>query len=417
MAGVDIRGTVRYVPGPWGRARPAAGVEVKVIDVDIGNANDSIWSGVTDSNGAFSGTTADWRDMRTVTVGSGRASVTSQVADPSDVMLLRVQISQRLGARLFQVELPFVPAPPGLPPPPLLVPWGPAGRGRLVVNASPVPTLRAFATRLGQLFDTGAAVAGQQVRHEITIFGEGVAMLRGEVERLEVSLRELESAALALVPRVRADLRSTGDRVQAQAGPITRNVSRAAETFFDAGIAATGRASDPNAAQREVLTAQQKMEELRQRLVAFLAGLEPIFQRAAVAADAAWQQAIAPVAVKVVQIIVATVSVALQAASLGVGSTVAALAVAAVAAVAVAVVTVIQNVPVLLRLAGCETAATDMETWIGLNTWFGTMLTVIVVVCALIVLAASAPAAAWAWAIERVTGADGAEGMRFVFSR
>jgi hypothetical protein len=85
--------------------------------------------------------------------------------------------------------------------------------------------------------------------------------------------------------------------------------------------------------------------------------------------------------------------------------------------VVTAVVTVIQNFPALLRLGGFEAAATEFETWMSLNTWFGTMLMVIVVVCVLIILAASAPADAWAWAIERATSADGADGMRFVFSR
>ncbi len=419
MAGVHIRGSVRYLPGPWGAARAAGRVDVKVIDVDLGNANDTIWSGMTDADGAFSGTTADWRDTRTVTTGRGPASVTTQVADPTDVMVLRVRISERIGNRLFQVELPFVPVPAGTSTPLLVVPWGPAGHGRLVVNGASVPGLQAFSTVLGEMFGIGVAVARHQVRHEVAVFGEGMATLRAEVERLGISLRDLESAFLALAPRAGGEVRTAANRVQVQAAPITRNTTRAGEALFEAGIGAAGRRSDPNAAQRELNLARQKQEEVRQRILAFLAGLEPIFVRATAATDAA-AQSLVPLAFQVVRIIVAVVVSAVQTVSLGAASALAALAIAVIAGVVSAVAAVVQSIPSLMRLAGLESVASDAQALlgqIGLSTWLGSFVMVIVVVCALIIAMAAAPGDAWAWAIERVSDAEGAQGLRFVFSR
>lgn len=416
MARLDIHGTVRYIPGPWGAARPAAGVDIKLIDVDVGNPSDTIWTGVTDAAGAFSGTTSDWRDTRSVTVGRGPASVTTQVADPGDVLVLRVQVSQRIGARLFQVELPFITAPPGTPQPPLLLPWGPAGRSQILVNGTPVASLQAFATLLGQVFNIGTAVARTQVQREITVSGEGVAMLRSEFTQLEAKLRELESFFQALRPRASGEVLRGGERMRSDSGNFARNANRAGAQAFDAARTTVG-SPVANQAQQDLTSTQQKLEEQRQRLLAFVTALEPAFHRAAVAADAAWQTAIAPLVRRVVQIMVTIVAVALQTVSLGAGTTVAALAVAAVAAVVVAVTTVIQNLPALLRAAGANRAADDMDAFLNQNSWFGSVLMVVVVVCALIIVVAAAPADAWAWAVERVIGPDGTEGLRFVFSR
>ena len=47
MSETHVKGRVLYRPGIWGAARPAPGVKVEVLDQDVGNPDDVLWTGTT----------------------------------------------------------------------------------------------------------------------------------------------------------------------------------------------------------------------------------------------------------------------------------------------------------------------------------------------------------------------------------
>ena len=163
MGRLDLRCKVLYMPGPWGAAVPAAGVSVKLEDLDVGNSHDTIFTGITNAAGEFSGLAAEWRDTRTVRVGP----VQTTVFDPADLMSLRVTLSQVQGQWPRRIVLPFTPAPAHLPQPPIIIPWGPPGMTRVSINGAPANTLPQIQQALHGLLDTGVAVGEFAIRREI----------------------------------------------------------------------------------------------------------------------------------------------------------------------------------------------------------------------------------------------------------
>lgn len=129
MPQVNVKGKVVYRPGPWGSGVAARNAAVQVIDVDLpGGGDDTVWTGTADGGGAFSGTTSEWQDTRTLTVwvpnlpppfgpGGGRWESRTE-PDPSDVLALKVRVTA--GGR-SQDFFPFA----NNAPVPLVLPWGP----------------------------------------------------------------------------------------------------------------------------------------------------------------------------------------------------------------------------------------------------------------------------------------------------
>ncbi|MBI5258805.1 MAG: hypothetical protein HY855_20030 [Burkholderiales bacterium] len=138
MSKIQIAGQVQHMPGPWGLALPAAGVQVEVIDVDQGGGDDLIWRGRTGADGRFAGTSSEWQDTTRVNVWvvSGFPPrgqwVSKTVPDPGDLLRLKLRVQAQ--GRTHEV-FPFANAAPL----PVLLPWGPAfvpkaARALLVVN-------------------------------------------------------------------------------------------------------------------------------------------------------------------------------------------------------------------------------------------------------------------------------------------
>jgi hypothetical protein len=133
MANLQLKGKVIYMPGSWGTNVPAANVSVSVIDVDApSRGDDLIWTGLTDGNGNFQGTSNEWQDTLTTSkwvfdgfkgfppIPTGHWE-TSSTLDVSDILALQARIKD--GAR--ETALPFVYINDSTSSPPLVLPWGP----------------------------------------------------------------------------------------------------------------------------------------------------------------------------------------------------------------------------------------------------------------------------------------------------
>ncbi len=115
MASLNIRGRVMAFPGNEGLQHAT----VEVIDVDSGgNGNDIIFSGTTDENGYFSGTSSDWVDANTVRIPKPFPFHGSVDVPTPDVLVLKIRV--RKGA-WDSGDLPFLNPPPGAPVAPIIV--------------------------------------------------------------------------------------------------------------------------------------------------------------------------------------------------------------------------------------------------------------------------------------------------------
>lgn len=409
MAGIDVRGTVLYAPGPWGLARPAAGVTITLVDVDVGNSNDTIWTGTTGSMGRFSGTTGEWRDQVTATAKTPLGSVSVTSDDPTDVLALQATLTQRYGGRQYSVTVPYVPAPPGLPQPPLVLTWGPPGIGKVMVDGVPVPSLTQFAAFLEAAFESGIAIAGAGVQHEVRVFGEELGAIREVVAALEPALRDIESALLALKRR---EQQAAGGLRTTKFQPGLQQAVGAAAGAYAATRAslAAGAASRPNLAPGPAGT--DPWEAIRQQVLNFVRSIDPASQAKARQCD----NAKAKMTIWVISFVVVAIVVSVVA-SMVAGLAGAALLVAAVAACVAAVISIVANLPVLLAALGLTGAAADLTQALYANTWIGSILLVVTVVCCVLIILATAPAAGWTWVVEQITGSDGVAGLRFGFAR
>ncbi len=428
MGQVDVRGKVLYMPGLWGTALPAGGVSISMIDRDADNSNDTIWTGRTDANGDFSGRTNDWRDSRTVTVGT----LQQRVYDATDVMALEAQVTEQVENKRHQLTVPFVPAPLGLPQPPIVLNWGPPGRTRIMINGTRVTTLNQFGSLLTAIFGAGSgAGAGAQV--EIVVAGEQAPAAWAMVQSLEPEIRRIGD-------RIRELTRAS--RPAGNLGPQVRNTPALAENHFDAAIRSAGQARElalphnlaetMRRAQREKADARGKLapaagdswESIRQSILALAAKLEPAARQAAqqgvqnCAAMSAILQVVAMIIVAIVGAVASTLTV-------GIAGTLVVPAI--VAAIVLAVVSIVQSLPALLSLIGSllssmgftaasgtfQNASADMQSFLDQNTWLGSFIMIVYVVCAVIMLTAAAPAAGWDWVASQIN--NGA--IRFGFAR
>jgi len=408
MAQLDIRGQVFYPPGPWGTARPAPGVSLAIIDEDIGNSSDTIWTGSTNPQGQYAGTTRDWRDTRNVTVMTHLGLKTTQVADVADVMMLKAIASQRIGSRMHSLTLPFVPAPAGLSQPPILLRWGPPGLARATVDGVAVSTLGQFAQRVADGFGAGAAVGGGSGRREICIYGEEVSFLREVLATLEPELRRIEAMILPLRNQVVTQMTGAAGQVQASG-------ARTAASGVGAGRAATsGRPTGPDL-----------WAPVRQQVNALAGLLAEQLQRQASMRDGVNGGRLSAVSGAALRALAGVLVGVLQT---GMGGAV--LMAAVVAAVVSAAATVVVNLPQIVAAAGLalssagfgDAGAALAEAAIALDgfldqTWVTSAFYVIHMVCFLVFLVATAPAAGWIWLIENTIGNNGLQGLRFSFSR
>lgn len=430
MGQVDVRGKILYMPGLWGAAVPANGVSISMIDRDAGNSNDTIWTGRTDANGMFSGRTNDWRDSRMVTVGT----VQQRVYDATDVMALEAQVTEQVENSRYQLTVPFVPAPLGLPQPPIVLNWGPPGRARIMINGTRVTKLHQFASILTAILGAGSgAGAGSHV--EIVVAGEQAPVAWAMVQSLEPEIRRIGD-------RIRELTRAS--RPAGNPGPQVRNTPALAENHFDAAIrsALAGQAREValrhdlaetlRRAQREKADARGKFvaaagdswESIRQSILALAAKLEPA------ARQAAQQKATNCEAtfgiLQVVAMIIVAIVVAITA-TLTAGVAGPLLLAAVVAAIVMAVASIVQNMPALLAAIGSflgslgftaasgelQNASADVQSFLDQNTWLGSLITIVCVICSLMMLTAAAPAAGWDWVASQIN--NGA--IRFGFAR
>ncbi len=127
MAPLLLHGRVLHMPGSWGRAVPAQGVIIKIIDIDEpGNPDDLIFTGKTDEYGYFEGETTEWRDRKKTEMwvqdnwwrGHWEEG---EVPDLTDALILQAQIKQGK----HETKLQFVYVDDQTMSPPLIVPWGP----------------------------------------------------------------------------------------------------------------------------------------------------------------------------------------------------------------------------------------------------------------------------------------------------
>lgn len=422
MSTIRIAGLVQYPPGPWGVARPAGDVALAIVDEDVGNAADTIWSGSTNAQGQYAGTTRDWRDTRSVTVSTPMGPRTTQVADATDMMLLKATVSQRVGPRTHSLTVPFVPAPAGLPQPPIVLGWGPPGQTSVTVNGVAANTLSQIAQLIQNVFVVGSTVAMHSVRREIQVVGELPDEVIAAVIDLESELRAIEAQ---ITQSARQDiLRSKAQKEQAQTARA--NFGRAVAEGMAVGRSLNPGlpgGPDPWASVRQRVQALPNLlaQRLRQRLgprdlatggrVGILCDAVLRHLDHAMACSFMASFAVAMVGVNVV-------GSGLEEATLG-----ARLIAAVMAAVVSCVVAVVQSLPALMTLAamatGCSAFA-DAGALLGEfldQSWLASTLAVILVLCAIVMLVATVPADGWSWFVEQVIGPAGQKGLRLVLTR
>lgn len=430
MAQFNIRGQVQYAPGPWGAARPAGGVALAIVDEDVGNASDTIWSGSTNAQGQYAGTTRDWRDTRSVTVSTPMGQRTTQVADAADLMLLKATATQRIGPRAHSLTVPFVPAPAGLPQPPIVLGWGPPGQTQVKVNGVAASTLSQIAQLIECVFAVGSTVAMHGVRREIMVVGELADEMIAVVADLESELRAIEAQIL---PIARQDiLRFKAQKEQAQTG-MRANFGGAVA----AGVA-VGRALKPGmpAGPDPWVFVRQRVQalpglmarRLRQRL-----GPRDLATggRVAILGDEVLRRLDHAMAASLMaSLAVGMAGATVVGASLDQQAVGARLVAAAGVAVVSCVVTVVQNLPTLLALIsmgmgslGFAEAATrladasaQMSEFLDLS-YVAAVLAMILIVCTIVLAIAVAPADGWSWLVEQVIGPAGQKGLRLVLTR
>lgn len=413
MGQVDVRGKVLYMPGLWGAAVPANGVSISMIDREADGSNDTIWTGRTDANGNFSGRTDDWRDSRMVTVGA----LQQRVYDATDVMALEAQVTEQVENSRYQLTVPFVPAPLGLPQPPIVLNWGPPGRTRIMINGTRVTTLNQFGSMLTAIFGAGSgAGAGSQV--EIVVAGEQAPVAWAMVQSLEPEIRRIGDRIRELTrssrPAGNLGPHVPNSQVQAQNRPavVTSQLpSPSRGSFAGAG----GAPPTP--------AAGDSWEAIRQSILALANKLEPTARQMAqnapnCVATLGILQAVAMIIVAIVAAIATTLTAGLAGPLL---------VAAVVAAVVMAVASIVQSMPALVAALGSilgslgfgaaggqlQNASADLQSFLDQNTWLGSLITIVCVVCALIMLTAAAPATGWDWVASQIN--NGA--IRFGFAR
>ena len=128
MSTLNIRGRVMCFPGTL----PLQNATVEIIDVDSGgNGDDIIFTGTTDNNGYFQGTSSEWQDRNTARVPKPWPLHGTMEIEVPDILILMARI--RKGTN-DTGRIPFSLPPPGTPVVPIVVPWSCVGIRKPKVN-------------------------------------------------------------------------------------------------------------------------------------------------------------------------------------------------------------------------------------------------------------------------------------------
>lgn len=192
MANLKVRGRISYMPGPWGASVSATGAAVKLIDLHpVKGTRQAVWTGTTNAQGRFSGTTADWHDeivliparpSRRTPFGTIPATPAVRGPDPTDVLMLVIEIT--LDGRTHSYPFPFIGDNIEIP---VILPFGPASynanRDRATLNGAEF-------TNMQQLFNTLIQRVEQKQPIELKLYGawaDAVAPLVGVLRQTPLS--------------------------------------------------------------------------------------------------------------------------------------------------------------------------------------------------------------------------------------
>lgn len=201
MNPLHIRGRLVYRPGPWGLALPAAAAEVQVSEVEPPtqrSGHNLLWSGTTDADGCFEGTSSEWQDTISLWIpGADPHGIPlvgghwEQRPNPLDVAILKVRVVQ---GNHEQECFPFVNDAPA----PLVLPWGPPqniqvpqARRVLVVLTSVVHAGCADWKPLYAFMEVAGPVLAKQILGPA--YKEVATKLTGQAATLEAFLETLRA--------------------------------------------------------------------------------------------------------------------------------------------------------------------------------------------------------------------------------
>ena len=150
MSELNIRGSVRYGPGPWGLSAPVAGAKLTLRQTSVGSSDPrTIWEGTADSRGEFSERTQEWRRTIKIKVGF----LEHDGPDPSDLLALsmRIELNGQSVVRPFVYVADFVSSPP------LFASWIPANAVVARINGRDCYTVAEVARQCVELMRTPSA--------------------------------------------------------------------------------------------------------------------------------------------------------------------------------------------------------------------------------------------------------------------
>ena len=197
MSSIQISGHVQHLPGLWGPNVPTRYASVEIIDVDPGGTDDIIWTGNTDIEGKFSGTSAEWQDTKNISVWVQDSVLpprghweNRKIPDPTDLLLLKVRVKQ---AGRTQEVFPFLNSSPV----PVIVPWAPPttltkdSRALVIVNNT-VDLGRSDLRALYQFLQTSGDIVA---RTTLGLYYKSITSLNGSAATTDAFCNALKAAS------------------------------------------------------------------------------------------------------------------------------------------------------------------------------------------------------------------------------
>ncbi len=130
MGQLRLHSQVVYMPGHWGVNAPVAHAAIEIVDVDEpGKDDDRIWSGTTDGDGRFRGTSGEWQDSESFSVPvadwQGWHWEHGTMPDVTDALVLQIHVTDGDQDGWF----PYVYWSDEAQSPAIVVPWAPRDAG------------------------------------------------------------------------------------------------------------------------------------------------------------------------------------------------------------------------------------------------------------------------------------------------